>query len=46
VYVWLDGTVQMGRTYYYQLEDVDIYGNATMHGPVQVKAGPTLRVRP
>ena len=46
VYVWLDTTVQIGRTYYYQLEDVDIYGNTTLHGPVQVKAGPTLRAKP
>ena len=46
VYVWTDAAVQMGRTYYYRLEDVDIYGTATTHGPVQVKSGPTLRVRP
>ncbi len=45
VYVWLDATVEAGRTYYYMLEDVDIYGNTTMHGPVQVKAGPVLRAR-
>ncbi len=46
VYVWLDGTVQTGRIYYYMLEDVDIYGYTTMHGPVQVTAGPTLRGKP
>jgi len=46
VYVWLDVTVQIGRTYYYRLEDVDIHGNTTLHGPVRVKAGPTLRVKP
>ena len=46
VYVWLDDTVRAGKTYYYQLEDVDIYGQGTMHGPVQAKAGPTLRARP
>jgi len=46
VYVWLDTTVQIGRTYYYQLEDVDIYGNTTLHGTVQVKAGRTLRAKP
>jgi hypothetical protein len=46
VYVWLDSTVQTGRTYYYKLEDVDIYGHTTLHGPVRVKAGPSLRTRP
>ncbi len=46
VYVWLDSTVQMGRIYYYKLEDVDIYGYTTMHGPVEVRSGPTLRGRP
>ena len=45
VYVWLDAAVEAGRTYYYLLEDVDIYGHTTMHGPVQVKAGPALRAR-
>jgi len=46
VYVWLDGAVVVGRSYYYMLEDVDIYGNATMHGPVVVMAGPSLRGKP
>jgi hypothetical protein len=46
VYVWLDNGVQTGQTYYYRLEDVDIYGYTTMHGPVRVKAGPTLRGKP
>ena len=35
-----------GRTYYCMLEDVDIYGNTTMHGPVVVMAGPSLRGKP
>ncbi|MBN1139662.1 MAG: proprotein convertase P-domain-containing protein [Anaerolineae bacterium] len=46
VYVWLDDAVQAGQTYYYMLEDVDVYGQTTMHGPVEVRAGPTLRTRP
>ncbi len=45
VYVWLDAAVEAGQTYYYLLEDVDIYGHTTTHGPIQVKAGPTLRAR-
>ena len=43
VYIWTDSAVRAGRIYYYKLEDVDIYGNSTLHGPVRVKAGPTLR---
>ncbi len=42
VYVWLDDTVQAGQTYYYMLEDLDIYGHTTMHGPVEVRNGPAL----
>jgi hypothetical protein len=46
IYVWLDSTVQTGRTYYYKLEDVDVYGHNTLHGPVRVKVGPVLRTKP
>jgi len=46
VYVWLDDGVQAGHTYYYRLEDLDIYGHTTLHGPVQVLVGPTLRTKP
>ena len=46
VYVWPDSTVRAGRTYYYQLEAMDIYGNTAMHGPIRVKAGPTFRTKP
>lgn len=35
VYTWLDEHVEWGTTYYYWLEDLDIYGVATRHGPVQ-----------
>jgi hypothetical protein len=40
VYVWTDDDVRPARTYYYRLEDVDIYGCATLHGPIDVKSGP------
>lgn len=33
-YVFVDKTVKNGRTYYYKLEDIDLNGNSTMHGPV------------
>jgi len=46
LYVWLDEGVEVGQTYYYKLEDVDIYGHTTMHGPVVVMVGPTLKGRP
>ena len=45
VYVWLDEAVQAGLTYHYKLEDVDIYGHTTLHGPVQVGNGPALDAR-
>jgi hypothetical protein len=40
VYEWLDedGLVP-GQVYYYWLEAVDIYGQATLHGPVHATAG-------
>jgi hypothetical protein len=33
-YAFLDATAQTGVVYYYTLEDVDLYGNRTVHGPV------------
>jgi len=33
-YRYIDQTAKRGTTYYYKLEDVDMSGNATMHGPV------------
>ncbi len=33
-YTWLDEGVTPGATYFYRLEDVDIYGVSTFHGPV------------
>ncbi|MGD8623247.1 MAG: hypothetical protein PVJ34_01830 [Anaerolineae bacterium] len=39
VYRFFDEDVQIGRTYFYWLEDVDIYGMSTRHGPVKVVFG-------
>lgn len=33
-YEWIDAGAARGRTYFYLLEDVDVYGQATAHGPV------------
>lgn len=33
----VDG-LKAGKYYYFWLEDVDIYGNSTLHGPIYVKA--------
>ncbi|MBN2416491.1 Ig-like domain-containing protein [bacterium] len=35
-YVYIDRTVQVGRTYYYKIIDVDENGGRTEHGPVMV----------
>jgi hypothetical protein len=47
VYEWLDedGLVP-GQVYYYWLEDVDIYGRTTLHGPVQATPGLWMHVGP
>jgi len=37
-YTFTDTDVVAGRTYYYQLEDVEIDGTTTRHGPIEVKA--------
>ena len=37
-YAFTDSNVVAGHTYYYQLEDVEIDGTATRHGPIEVKA--------
>jgi hypothetical protein len=47
-YIWLDTDVQLGMTYYYKLEDIDIRGNVTLTGPVNavIAAMPTaVKVR-
>lgn len=33
-YEWIDSNVVFGQTYYYWLEDVDLNGTTTLHGPV------------
>lgn len=33
-YQFIDDNVKNRKTYYYKLEDIDIYGKDTMHGPV------------
>jgi len=33
-YEFVDNSVQNRKTYYYKLEDIDLNGTATMHGPV------------
>ncbi len=38
VYTWLDTEVQPGVTYFYKLEDIDLQGVSTFHGPVTVTA--------
>jgi len=42
-YEWLDTDVQPGATYYYKLEDIDVKGVSTFHGPISVSvvAAPT-----
>jgi hypothetical protein len=37
-YEWLDNSVQEAVTYYYWLEDVDLDGTTTLHGPVSATA--------
>jgi hypothetical protein len=34
VYTWLDEDVEVGTTYYYKLEDIEIGGRRTFHGPI------------
>ncbi|MGB9724112.1 MAG: hypothetical protein ACP5OO_07190 [Chloroflexia bacterium] len=37
-YVFLDTTVEAGAVYFYTLEDVDLNGTRTLHGPIQATA--------
>jgi hypothetical protein len=43
LYEWLDSDVQPDIVYYYQLEDIDVKGVSTFHGPVSTSlvTGPT-----
>ena len=42
-YSYIDDTVTNGVTYYYKLEDVDIYGTSTFHGPVSARPSRVFR---
>ena len=35
-YGFVDGDVVLGKLYYYKLEDIDVYGKRTFHGPICV----------
>ena len=37
-YVYTDTTVTAGVTYYYKLEDVELDGSSTKHGPIEILA--------
>ncbi len=39
-YEYVDSDVVKGRSYYYKLEDVDLHGVSTFHGPVSASPGP------
>jgi hypothetical protein len=43
-YAYTDTTMVKGVTYYYQLEDVDIHGVSTFHGPVSAAPSQIRRV--
>ena len=43
-YVYTDTDVVKGVTYYYQLEDVDIHGVSTFHGPVSATPASIRRI--
>jgi hypothetical protein len=42
-YEHVDGSVRGTGTFYYFLEDTDVHGAATLHGPVRVSFGPSPR---
>jgi hypothetical protein len=44
-YEWVDAGVEAGQTYFYLLEDVDIRGQATRHGPVSATLSPPAPYR-
>jgi hypothetical protein len=45
VYEFVDGAVAPGVTYWYWLEDVDVRGAATRHGPVSAAVQPGAQLR-
>jgi hypothetical protein len=44
-YEWPDAEVEAGQTYFYLLEDVDVHGQATRHGPVSATLPPAAPYR-
>jgi len=44
VYSYTDTILKYKQTYFYWLEDLDIYGNAELHGPVEVSPAPKLLI--
>ena len=47
-YAWLDADVQPDVTYFYKLEDIDVKGVSTFHGPIStavVTAPTAVRLR-
>ncbi len=46
LYEFTDDGAQPGTTYYYWLEDIDVYGTATLHGPVTASLPLYLRILP
>jgi hypothetical protein len=45
-YSYADSTAKAGVTYYYKLEDVELDGTATVHGPITVVAQGESAVQP
>jgi hypothetical protein len=43
-YTFVDESVVAGVTYYYWLEDVDVFGLASVHGPISGKVAPLRRL--
>jgi hypothetical protein len=41
-YEWVDAEVGGGQTYFYLLEDVDVHGQVTRHGPVSATLSPEV----
>ncbi len=37
IYTFIDKAAKKGGRYFYKLEDIDIYGNSTFHGPITAK---------
>lgn len=42
-YTFIDWNVVSGNTYFYKLEDVDVYGNSVFHGPISVMVEQTAQ---